>query len=209
MSHIQIKSLKKSFGIVDAVKNINFDIDDGQFVVLVGPSGCGKTTTLRMLAGFEDPTDGEILIGENIVNLILNKLKGTYEGKCIDEGYIKKESIKLIRYSSGLVKNNNVIFDVVFECDSCTPVEGMIINCSVKNITKAGIRAEVDSEGQSPIVIFIARDHHYNNKQFNELKEDEKIEVRVIGQRFELNDTFVSVIGELVTKKKPRLNIKN
>ena len=68
MSHIQIKSLKKSFGIVDAVKNINFDIDDGQFVVLVGPSGCGKTTTLRMLAGFEDPTDGEILIGENIVN---------------------------------------------------------------------------------------------------------------------------------------------
>ena len=49
----------------------------------------------------------------------------------------------------------------------------MIINCNVKNITKAGIRAEVDSEGQSPIVIFIARDHHYNNKQFNELKEDE------------------------------------
>lgn len=148
-------------------------------------------------------------IGENIVNLILNKLKGTYEGKCIDEGYIKKESIKLIRYSSGLVKNNNVIFDVVFECDSCTPIEGMIINCNVKNITKAGIRAEVDSEGQSPIVIFIARDHHYNNKQFNELKEGEKIEVRVIGQRFELNDTFVSVIGELVSKKKPRLNIKN
>ena len=68
MSHIQIKSLKKSFGIVDAVKNINFDIDDGQFVVLVGPSGCGKTTTLRMLAGFEDPTDGEILIGEKVVN---------------------------------------------------------------------------------------------------------------------------------------------
>ncbi len=68
MSHIQIKSLKKSFGIVDAVKNINFDIDDGQFVVLVGPSGCGKTTTLRMLAGFEDPTEGEILIGDNIVN---------------------------------------------------------------------------------------------------------------------------------------------
>ena len=147
-------------------------------------------------------------IGENIVNLILNKLKATYEGKCIDECYIKKESLKLIIYSSGLVKNNNVIFDVVFECDSCTPVEGMIINCNVKNITKAGIRAEVDSEGQSPIVIFIARDHHYNNKQFNELKEDEKIEVRVIGQRFELNDTFGSVIGELVTKKKPRLNIK-
>ena len=68
MSHIQIKSLKKSFGIVDAVKNINFDIDDGQFVVLVGPSGCGKTTTLRMLAGFEDPTEGEILIGDNVVN---------------------------------------------------------------------------------------------------------------------------------------------
>ncbi|MDA9815429.1 ABC transporter ATP-binding protein [Alphaproteobacteria bacterium] len=68
MSHIQIRSLKKSFGVVDAVKNINFNIDDGQFVVLVGPSGCGKTTTLRMLAGFEDPTEGEILIGDNVVN---------------------------------------------------------------------------------------------------------------------------------------------
>ena len=50
------------------MKNINLDIKDGEFVVLVGPSGCGKTTTLRMIAGFEDPTAGEIRIDGRVVN---------------------------------------------------------------------------------------------------------------------------------------------
>ena len=51
-----------------AVKNFNITIEDGEFVVFVGPSGCGKTTTLRMIAGFEDPTSGEIRIDGRVVN---------------------------------------------------------------------------------------------------------------------------------------------
>ncbi len=68
MARIELCNLKKSFGAVEAVKNLNFTIEDGEFVVFVGPSGCGKTTTLRMIAGFEDPTAGEIRIDGQVVN---------------------------------------------------------------------------------------------------------------------------------------------
>jgi hypothetical protein len=77
----------------------------------------------------------------------------------------------------------------------------MRISCAVKNITNAGILAHVDEGEYSPLNIFIARDHHYNIPYFSELKEKDIIMVRVIGQRFELNDPFVSVIGELELKE--------
>ena len=68
MARIELVNLHKSFGAVAAVRNLNMSIEDGEFVVFVGPSGCGKTTTLRMIAGFEDPTSGEIRIGGQVVN---------------------------------------------------------------------------------------------------------------------------------------------
>ena len=55
-------------GISKVVDNISFEIKDREFVVLVGPSGCGKTTTLRMIAGLEEITEGKITIDEKIVN---------------------------------------------------------------------------------------------------------------------------------------------
>lgn len=68
---VEIKNLTKTFitkvGKVTAVKDVNLTIEPGEFVCLLGPSGCGKTTTLRMIAGFEIPTEGEILIGEKDV----------------------------------------------------------------------------------------------------------------------------------------------
>ena len=60
---VEFKNVTKSFGDVHAVKNISFEINQGQLVTLLGPSGCGKTTTLRLIAGLEMVTDGKITIG--------------------------------------------------------------------------------------------------------------------------------------------------
>ena len=68
MANISFRDIKKSFGAVDVIHGISFDIHDGEFVVLVGPSGCGKSTLLRMLAGLEDITAGEICIDDRVIN---------------------------------------------------------------------------------------------------------------------------------------------
>ncbi len=74
MANLQLKSIKKVYDNgYEAVKDFNMDIDDKEFIVLVGPSGCGKTTTLRMIAGLEEITSGELYIGEDLVNDISPK----------------------------------------------------------------------------------------------------------------------------------------
>ena len=71
---LAIKGICKNFGTVCAVKDMNLDIGDGEFVSLLGPSGCGKTTLLRIIAGFETPDRGEVLLdGKNIVSMPPNK----------------------------------------------------------------------------------------------------------------------------------------
>ena len=153
-------------------------------------------------------------IGKNLTENIEENIRVNFEGKCVVEGFIKPNSSKIITYSSGTIeRGNNVLFEVVFECDVCFPVEGMIISCIAKNITKAGIRAESANDMPSPVVVFIAKDHHYTNVYFNEIQESDKINVRVIGQRFELNDKYISIIGELIKEKefvyqKPKQSIK-
>src|SRR5687767_8484170 len=68
MAKVLLKNLNKKFDETHAVKDVNLEIRDREFVVLVGPSGCGKTTTLRMVAGLEDITSGEISIDGRVVN---------------------------------------------------------------------------------------------------------------------------------------------
>ncbi|WP_306259300.1 ABC transporter ATP-binding protein [Pararhizobium sp. IMCC21322] len=68
MADVTLTEITKSFGKVDVIHGVSITIADGEFVALVGPSGCGKSTMLRMIAGLEDPTTGEIAIGGQIVN---------------------------------------------------------------------------------------------------------------------------------------------
>jgi len=139
------------------------------------------------------------IIGRNLKENIENIINDYYEGKCLVEGYIKPKSSKIVTFSSGVISGDQISFEVVFECMICNPVEGMNITCLAKNITKAGIRAESATENPSPVVVFIARDHHFNNNKFINIQEGDTMVVRVIGQRFELNDPYISIIGELVS----------
>ncbi len=68
MATVSLRKLRKLFGLVEVVRAIDLDIADGEFVVLVGPSGCGKSTCLRMVAGLETPTSGDIMIDGAVVN---------------------------------------------------------------------------------------------------------------------------------------------
>jgi DNA-directed RNA polymerase subunit E'/Rpb7 len=137
-------------------------------------------------------------IGKNLQQTLENTIAKMVGGKCIVEGYVRPGSIKIITFSSGIVKGEKILFDVVFNCEVCYPVAGMNLNCVAKNITKAGIRAESSDEQPSPFILFIARDHYYASDYFNSIEENEKFVARVIAQRFELNDKYVSIIGELV-----------
>jgi DNA-directed RNA polymerase subunit E'/Rpb7 len=161
-------------------------------------------------------------IGNNLKQNLEKKVASKIEGKCIVQGFIKPNSTHIVNYSSGNVNAGFVEFQVVFECMVCHPVEGMLIECKSKTITKAGIHAQViDETGSLPVTVFIARDHNYNDVTFNNVKENETILVRVIGTRFELNDSYICVIGKLAHRRelttsnkkyldggeKPRLNL--
>src|SRR5436853_3851307 len=73
MATVTYDHVTKKFGEVTAVDDLNIAVRDGEFLVLVGPSGCGKTTALRMLAGLEEQTSGNIMIGERVVNDVAPK----------------------------------------------------------------------------------------------------------------------------------------
>ena len=138
-------------------------------------------------------------IGKNIKQNLEQKIISSNEGRCITHGFIRPNSVKIVSYSSGLVNGDKVEFQAVFECMICNPVEGMIINCVVKTITKAGIHAEVVTENDIvPVTVFIAKDHYVTNAYFNAVKENDDIRVKVIGSRFELNDPYICVIGQLL-----------
>jgi len=75
LSSIVLQDISKSYGGVTAVRNLSLQIAEGQFVTLLGPSGCGKTTTLRVIAGLEEPDEGEVQIGER---LLFSRSRGVF-----------------------------------------------------------------------------------------------------------------------------------
>src|SRR6266702_1177154 len=73
MAALTIRQFRKRFGALDVLNDIDLDIEDGEFVVLVGPSGCGKSTLLNMIAGLEEPSEGSIAIGGRAMNGVAPK----------------------------------------------------------------------------------------------------------------------------------------
>jgi DNA-directed RNA polymerase subunit E'/Rpb7 len=140
-------------------------------------------------------------IGKNIKKILEERVSYIYEGKCMDEGFIKPGSISLVTYSSGVINGEYVEFQVIFDCMICNPSEGMLVECNVKTITKAGIHAiHTDKDGVSPLTLFVARDHHNTNAHFSSIKEDTNITVKIIGVRYELDDEYICAIASLPSK---------
>ena len=138
-----------------------------------------------------------IKMGGSIQQVILDSLS-EMEGKCGEEGYIKRNSIQIFNYSCGMIKGPNVIIQVVFGCEVSNPIPDQEFECIVENNTRAGIKARLLAKGDSPFIVFLARDHHYMIPQFSDIKENEHIKVKVLGQRFEINDPKISVIATLL-----------
>lgn len=137
-------------------------------------------------------------VGKGVKQNLETKLKYDLEDKCISEGIIKKGSINIVNYSAGNVMGEKICFHCVLECQICNPVEGMLIECNVKTITKAGLHCEyMDNDDYVPLHVFVARDHHFNNNRFNELKENDKIKCKIVGSRFELNDPYITSIATM------------
>jgi DNA-directed RNA polymerase subunit E'/Rpb7 len=136
-------------------------------------------------------------IGKTLTQTLENVIKKQYEGICTVEGFIKHDSVSIRSYSAGKAIGDNICFTVVFECHVCSPVEDMVIKCIARNVTKAGIRAE-SVLVPSPVVVFVTRDHNYESDYFSSISEGDTINIKVIGQRFELYDTHISIVAQLV-----------
>lgn len=146
-------------------------------------------------------------MGSNIDEVLKDQLSQV-EGQCLEEGYIKRGSIKLVRYSSGVLKGGFVSIQVVFECEVSNPVPGQSFTCVVEHNTRAGIKGRLDSS-EKPFVVFLARDHHHHIPNFSEIKENEKIKVTVLGQRYEIHDPTISVIAVLADIYEPEVLVDN
>uniref|UniRef100_A0A6C0BQ02 Uncharacterized protein n=1 Tax=viral metagenome TaxID=1070528 RepID=A0A6C0BQ02_9ZZZZ len=132
--------------------------------------------------------------------MIHSRLSNELEGKCGENGYVQPGSTNVLSISGGYCFENYIVFDVVYECMICSPVEGMILQCIAREVTEsAGVRAELD-DVNNPMKIYIARDHHIKNELFHTIAIDDVLKVRVFGSRYELNDKHISVIVELLSK---------
>jgi hypothetical protein len=136
------------------------------------------------------PVDG---FEENLNEYALQKIKRSVEEKCIEDGYVKKDSVRLITLSCGLFQADKIKYTATYECLICLPVEGMPIRCVAKSISNGGIRAVVADEEISPVVVFVARET--SDVDLSKFNEGDVFDAIVYGVQYELNDTFVSVLA--------------
>ena len=141
-------------------------------------------------------------INSQIDKVILDKIKLKYEGKCSREGYVKHDSSSITNRSLGTFIqgqfNGNLQYKVNFTVDICNPAENQEIKCTVININKMGVLCIVSDDKNQPLKILLPRQNHIKNEEFPEIELKNKVLIKVIGKRFELEDHFISVIGEFI-----------
>jgi len=130
--------------------------------------------------------------GRDMENYFLEYAKDRIEGRCRNEGFVKPGSAKIVSYTSGNIRSDQVQFRVLYLFDVCFPYEGMKVECMVKSVSKIGIRATMNEP--SPMVVYVMREHN----AFLDYKINSKIYVKILGHRYEHNDPFISVFGEII-----------
>merc|ERR1711935_773082 len=145
-------------------------------------------------------------IGDNIDDILLDKLKKKVEGKCDRNGYIRHDSVKILKRSMGHIIqgnfNGSCNFRINYLVDICRPVEGMIIKGIIRNLNKMGLFCEVHDIEPSPLSIILAKQHHLNDSDFEKKKLDDVINIEIIGIKFNYNDNQISCIGRLSNNSK-------
>ena len=124
MSRVQLKNISRVWGASVGVKQMTLDIAEGEFLVLLGPSGCGKTTTMRMVAGLEEPSTGEIWIGE----------------RCVNELEPKDRDVAMVFQSYGLYPNMTVYENISFPLR----IRGIPVADIHPAVMKASAKVELD-----------------------------------------------------------------
>lgn len=186
-----IKSKKNELTLSSKANNQSFNLNNANLNMGEQSSNLYVNTIIhkRIIVPFMN-------VGNNMNEYFKNFVERNFEGKCHKEGFIKPFSTQIINYSTGLLKGDTIIYDVVLSVDICFPYEGMEIMCKIKNITKIGIRGVI-SDNHNPIILFISREHNAT-KDFEDYEEGQYIKIKVIGHRFEMNDEYISVIGEII-----------
>ena len=149
-------------------------------------------------------------LNSNLNKKIIKKIKQDIEGKCIKNGYVKKNSVKLIKRSLGQSLtshfNGNVIFHIEYLVELCNPLEGASIECIVINSNKMGVLAEIIGVDDSPLNILLAKQHHIDNAEFEDLRDRDIIKIRVLGKRYEFGDSNITIIGLLESEYQKQYN---
>lgn len=138
---------------------------------------------------------------KNLDELLLKKLRFLYENKCNESGFIKKDSIELIKRTNGYISQyydlSNIQFNIIFKCNICNPSPDLIVECKIIEIIKPGIIAEL-----FPLSIIVPTQLHSNKKLFSLLEIGQMITVKIMDAKFKKNEKEIQAVAMLVDDNK-------
>jgi len=146
-------------------------------------------------------------LNHNYEQVIISKVKNTLENSCSKHGYIKKDSIKIIKRSSGYIKeshlNGNIAFDLCCIAEICNPIQDSVIKCVVKAKNNLGLRAIGMHEDMAILEVIIPRITSGIQSEVNidEVKIGDVVNVLVCGKKFTLYDKMISIVGKILKDK--------
>jgi DNA-directed RNA polymerase subunit E'/Rpb7 len=138
-------------------------------------------------------------LDKNIDDSILSKLKETYENKCIPEGFVKDNSIELVKRGNGALRNDKMLYltvDTLFKCMICNPLPNLVLKVNISEIIKPALIVDF-----SPLSIIIPKQIHKNKSVFNKLVIGDEIEIKILDTKFKINEKYIQCVAVLNNEK--------